>query len=279
MEPPADGADAAFRGRVVAYYATNNPSNLDAVNDIVIKYRGREADLWRKLHKKYGAPPKAAAPAPAPAAANGDPLDFRSPAFDAALALRSDARPPFPDAKPLDNITKCKRLLPAWCEDHDSRVKVGAHHVVAAPSVSASRGAALLGELADPLREGPFSVLWRALSDRAAVSVVVRRARTVRGRCVGLLKAFDKHMNLVLIDATETFTPPRRTGTARPVTRHLQQMFIRGDAVVLVGRAYRRADTAPNATQQGEAGRGKPAPDERRQGSPERRQGSPRLAT
>ena len=80
-------------------------------------------------------------------------------------------------------------------------------------------------------------MLWRALRDRATVRVTLRRVNSIRGVCVGLLKAFDRHMNLVLVDAAETYTPPRRTGTAKPVTRRLKQVLIRGDNVVLVCRA------------------------------------------
>lgn len=133
------------------------------------------------------------------------------------------------------------------------RVKAGAHHVerVVSQTPSSTAGAALLATMVDPMRQGPFSVLWHALQERATVRVVVRRLTTVRGSCVGLLRAFDRHMNLVLVDVAETYSPTMRSQKARDrhITRFVKQLFIRGDTVVLVTRADHR-DAAKFSQQQ-----------------------------
>lgn len=203
-----------FRSRVLAFYAKHNPENIASVDAIVAKYANREAELFKKLAKKYG-----------------DPLDFRSCHFDPLEALRQGAIPPVPDAPRLDNISKCRDLLPTACDAFDARVKHEPHHAPAPPP--SSRAADLLKTITDPMREGPFSLLWRALHERARVTVVIRRINSVRGNCVGLLKAFDRHMNLVLVDVDETYAPLY----GRQISRSMRQVLVRGDTIVLVARA------------------------------------------
>ena len=57
----------------------------------------------------------------------------------------------------------------------------------------------------DTYLDGPFRVLRRCFLERMKVFVVIRRVNSVRGTCFGFLKAFDKHMNLVLLDVTQEF--------------------------------------------------------------------------
>lgn len=88
-----------------------------------------------------------------------------------------------------------------------------------------------------------------------------RWQRDIRGKCVGFIVAYDRHLNLVLLDVTETFAAVTHVSRAdlaaaapneyagkwpgRPrarrlycvsqtQTRHLSQLLIRGDAVVSV---------------------------------------------
>lgn len=108
--------------------------------------------------------------------------------------------------------------------------------------------------------DGPFTVLRRCFLERRRVVVVLRRVNSIRGTCAGYLKAFDKHMNLVLLDVDETYVSretharmeqdvrdgrlaatsalfsvaaPRRNRrfTSR---QHSKQLFVRGDNVVMV---------------------------------------------
>ena len=45
---------AALRARLVRFYKKYNPSQVERVNDIAIKYRDREDDLFKALIEKYG---------------------------------------------------------------------------------------------------------------------------------------------------------------------------------------------------------------------------------
>lgn len=112
----------------------------------------------------------------------------------------------------------------------------------------------------DTYLEGPFTVLRRCFLERKRVMVVIRRVNSVRGTCMGFLKAFDKHMNLLLMDVTEvsiahethekqlrdmrsgalppsagmfSVADPRRNRRFTQQT-YAKQLFIRGDNVVMV---------------------------------------------
>jgi small nuclear ribonucleoprotein (snRNP)-like protein len=89
---------------------------------------------------------------------------------------------------------------------------------------------------------GPFVVLLRCFREKRRVRVTVRRINSLHSVCTGQLRAFDKHMNLVLQHVEEVFAPrpaPRRQRQQygqqqEPRRRHLQQILIRGDNIVLV---------------------------------------------
>lgn len=119
-------------------------------------------------------------------------------------------------------------------------------------------------------------MLRRCFLERKRVVVVVRRVNSTRGTCAGYLKAFDKHMNIVLMDVTETCVPhathtrmlqdvrdgrlsaaetlfsvadPRRN---RRFTQqqYSKQLFIRGDNVVMVSEERSRRTAAPTNNSQ-----------------------------
>ena len=205
----------SLAARVLAYYEVYAPEKVGDVGAIVKKYEGREESLWRKLRQKYGE----------------FVYDFRSESFDAEKALRNPrVRPPVVDAPLLDNISKFRYLLPVTAEAYEERVKVDEKRKEAPTQPKhepTSLGRELLlDNIADPLRDGPFSVLWQALKERRRLKVLVRRQKSARGYCRGLLKAFDRHMNLFLIDVTET--------TPSHTNRRLGSLLIRGDNVILV---------------------------------------------
>ncbi|KAG7389545.1 hypothetical protein PHYPSEUDO_010190 [Phytophthora pseudosyringae] len=213
--------------------------------EIVLKFAGRERQLCAKLFKKYGEAPdltsaggaddqaagtKAAGSEPvanvtyrrdfkpyAQPKATDSPLDFRSAHFDALKALQAPKRQlklPVATAYPLDNIQKCRHLLPT---SDGNRQTLVARPKKASPSAAAEANAvkkpatpaapSLFDQLADTYLDGPFCVLRRCFLERMRVSVVIRRINSVRGTCSGFLKAFDKHMNLVLLDVTQEFVP------------------------------------------------------------------------
>ena len=185
-------------------------------------------------------------------------LDFTSPFFDAAAALAHPTlRPPVPSAPALDNVAACRVLLP---EGHPAAVPAGGRpRATAAPRRAAQRPrqpprTRLLDDIAsDAGGSGPLTPLMAAYTAKGRVRVTTRHARGVRGVAVGTLAAFDRHVNLVLTNATEEYAvrlpvererpgvgangeprTPRRCHKLDPRTRRLATVFVRGDAVVAV---------------------------------------------
>mmetsp|Transcript_46568 Transcript_46568/g.92098 ORF Transcript_46568/g.92098 Transcript_46568/m.92098 type:complete len:261 (+) Transcript_46568:24-806(+) len=54
------------RERLVAFYSKHEPTKLGKVDEFLVKYKGKEEDMWRKLHKKYGPEEDAEEPPPPP---------------------------------------------------------------------------------------------------------------------------------------------------------------------------------------------------------------------
>ncbi|KAG6614608.1 Ribonucleoprotein LSM domain [Phytophthora cinnamomi] len=292
-----------MEARLRAFYARHNPGNDQNIAEIVRKFAGRESQLCAKLFKKYGEAPdlspgggqgaesrtKASTLQAAVkyqwnfkpyelAAATDSPLDFRSAQFDAFKALQAPKKLlklPVTTAYPLDNIQKCRHLLPESDANRQTLVArpkktspaaAEAKAAVAKKTSAAAAAPSLFEQLADTYLDGPFQVLRRCFLERMRVFVVVRRINSVRGTCSGFLKAFDKHMNLVLLDVTQEFVPhsthERLLREVREGTRaasdavfsvadhrrnqrvlasaggtqreYIKQVFIRGDNVVSV---------------------------------------------
>ena len=176
-------------------------------------------------------------------------LDFFSPSFDAALALSAPGLlPPDPRAPILDNVTACRRLLPAGAEGAfpdaaERRVSSGAAGeerekktprpltaAAAAAAAAASRRPKRRVPALDSIAEastggdnekGPLALLKRAYDSKAKVKVLTRHARGVRGSAVGTLAGFDVFMNLILKDVVEEYRvrvpvtrerPPKKGG-------------------------------------------------------------------
>ncbi|CAM9872686.1 unnamed protein product, partial [Ectocarpus sp. 8 AP-2014] len=53
---------------------------------------------------------------------------------------------------------------------------------------------------------GPYSLLYRLHEENRRASVMIRRVNSIRGTCTGLVRAFDRHMNLLLVDVRENYT-------------------------------------------------------------------------
>ena len=192
----------------------------------------------------------------------GDHLNFLSPQFNALLALTTpDVHPPIPNARPLDNIRACRRLLPP---DHPLHLPSGGgttnQHQPQTNNQDAKERAKQrisylqqkrerennrinpIDEIANRFTDGPFSLLRRCYQSRSVVRVVTRHDRGVRGVAIGTLIAFDKHMNLVLKDVEERYTvlvTVQRNGRhcrkQEQRQRRLKQVFVAGNSVVLVG--------------------------------------------
>lgn len=143
--------------------------------------------------------------------------NMRSPAFDAAVALshvgRKVVQTPVPNVLPLDNVRKCRLLLPSSSKDAVRYLEAkGAAGPAGEPRAQARLPAhskpqlpSVVDLMTEKLSSGPLSALVRLLRERAVVRVAVRHIDGLRGHCVGRLVALDKHWNMVLKDVTETY--------------------------------------------------------------------------
>ena len=194
-------------------------------------------------------------------------LDFASFEFDPALALRRDAGaiPPRHRARALDTVRQCRKLLPASSEGASEGARDvstrGARLGRDARSFAAqararqragkfieqrerfARGERVFDRLANTknAREGPLRVLREARERRSRVTIVTRHARGVRGVATAYVEAFDKFANMLLTDVEETYTVRTKTATEKRTTakldhrtRHIQQVFLRGEQVVSI---------------------------------------------
>lgn len=85
----------------------------------------------------------------------------------------------------------------------------------------------------DNFEVGPYSMLLSCSRLGEQVIVSCRNNRKVIGR----VKAFDRHLNLLLEDAAENWSEkPRRGGGVRPVVheRFFNKLFLRGDSIIFV---------------------------------------------
>merc|ERR1712241_1555163 len=88
----------------------------------------------------------------------------------------------------------------------------------------------------EEFQTGPLSVLTQSVKNNTQVLINCRNNRRLLGR----VKAFDRHCNMVLVDAKEMWTENPKTGKgkkkSKPVNkdRFISKMFLRGDSVILV---------------------------------------------
>ncbi|KDO28636.1 hypothetical protein SPRG_06491 [Saprolegnia parasitica CBS 223.65] len=256
-------ADEAKAARITAFYEQYNPENVKNIPEILRVFAGREDVLCAKLLKKYGCQPDLQSlvinvPEPQHAYVPGyepfvappsTPCDHRSATFDAAAALREHERLPHTQpVHPLDNLNKCRALLPPTDPHYNASVGQTKPKPAMPAAAKVAPPPALLDTIGDQFEAGPLSVLRACLKAKAKVCVVIRRVNSIRGTCTGFLKGFDKHMNVVLIDVTERYVPLLRAPEHPSVPpslaqwhrtdgvqkRFLRQLLIRGDNVVLV---------------------------------------------
>ncbi|KAL6613361.1 Sm-like ribonucleo protein [Neocallimastix californiae] len=81
---------------------------------------------------------------------------------------------------------------------------------------------------------GPLSVLSQSVKNNTQILISCRNNRKLLAR----VKAFDRHMNMVLENVKEMWTETPKTGKgqkkAKPVNkdRFIPKMFLRGDSVI-----------------------------------------------
>ncbi|ETW02795.1 hypothetical protein H310_05283 [Aphanomyces invadans] len=263
--------EAWQRDRITAFYEKYNPENLVNIPEILRVFSGREDVLCAKLHKKYGCAPDIVCqeaevaeaaeiltefdPSYTPKTARpsfGGSFDVRCSAFNAHKALVQNRLDNVLSAPPLDNMYKCRQLLPRNHPQflHTKTNPTGPTDRKPHDATTGAKKPPILHAIAELHKEGPLSLLHACLMARSRVVVVVRRICSIRGTCTGYLKGFDKHMNVVLFDVTEAFIPlthpPHSVeplvraiapGQLRPpdvVKRFVRQLLIRGDNIVMV---------------------------------------------
>ncbi|CAG2103597.1 unnamed protein product [Medioppia subpectinata] len=84
---------------------------------------------------------------------------------------------------------------------------------------------------------GPLSVLTQSVKNNTQVLINCRNNRKLLGR----VKAFDRHLNMILEGVKEMWTELPKQGKgqkkkSKPVNkdRYISKMFLRGDSVILV---------------------------------------------
>ncbi|DBA75848.1 hypothetical protein WJX77_004367 [Trebouxia sp. C0004] len=173
-------------------------------------------------------PPSTSLPsrAQAPITSKDPALDFFSEGFDALRALYTRGLlPPVPRVKVLDNVVKCRLILPpelpeswsAWNAAHPKaeaseesiKHKELAKHRTTAVLKREQDWAAkgnTLDKITEKFKEGPLLLLRRYYKTSVRLQVVTRHASGIRGTATGYLHGFDKFMNLVLMNVDEDYT-------------------------------------------------------------------------
>lgn len=267
-------------------------------------------------------------------------VDFTSSRFDPLTALTGSqqavvtANPGLlQQCRLMDRVDQCRSILPPTdplyrpaVTSSRKRSRASADQAVGDSSDSKKPPAtagnkpkppSCFASLAEPYEKGPLSVLYTCLMQRQRVRVVIRYVNGIRGTVTGYLVAFDKHLNMILRDADEVYSPRRvdtahadtaaaadaketTTADAIPVSnleaevqrrvsglrgpaanqqwtvrqRHLAQILIRGDNVVLVYKAEAERSAwpvtpkSPAASMYRQATTAKVPPNDQRVGTP-----------
>ena len=203
-------------------------------------------------------------------------VSFVSESFDPMAALTLPEanvlqHNPFVAACPrLDRLDQCRSHLPP-CDPLYRLPALRSSSLSSLTHPVPKKQPSVFVQLAEPLAKGPYVVLYNAFVHRRRVRVLVRYVRAIRGTLTGYLVAFDKHMNMILRDVDEVFSRPlpsattadlsntereiqrrqqqlQHTQTNRVSQRHMKQMLVRGDNVVLVYMAEDERSAALSMT-------------------------------
>lgn len=87
----------------------------------------------------------------------------------------------------------------------------------------------------DTFSQGPFSLLFKAVKANTQVLIALRNNRKILAR----VRAFDRHMNMVLENVLEMWTEiPRgshgKKSNPMKKERYITKLFLRGDSVIFV---------------------------------------------
>ena len=83
----------------------------------------------------------------------------------------------------------------------------------------------------DDSEKGPLSMLGTAVKANSQVLINCRNNRKLLGR----VKAFDRHLNLVLENVKEICIDRKKSGSqAKCNERFISKLFLRGDSIILI---------------------------------------------
>ena len=85
----------------------------------------------------------------------------------------------------------------------------------------------------DNFNVGPFSLLTKSVKANNEVLIALRNNKKLLGK----VKAFDRHMNMVMENVQEVWTEvPKKgkKGAAVTKSRFIPKMFLRGDSVIYI---------------------------------------------
>lgn len=216
---------------------------------------------------------------------NSGMLDFSSPNFDPVAALAASDDNAVAKANPwflmqggpiLDHVDQFRTHLPSC--DPLRRLPVVASRKRGREENSSAdsrpKKLSAFAALAADHEKGPLSLLHTAFVKRHRVRVVIRYVNGIRGTLTGYLLAFDKHFNMLLRDVDEVYSP-RNVSTAPSLSnverelqrrqsattvsnlgngewsvrqRHMKQMMVRGDNVVIVYKAESERSAWPRTS-------------------------------
>jgi small nuclear ribonucleoprotein (snRNP)-like protein len=150
--------------------------------------------------------------------------------FPEAVAAANKSEITIDQCPRLDRVDQCRSLLPTTDPLYRASIKRDRSKQADTGATSAShaqqqddddktsssrnkrpRPPACFSEIIEPYEDknykGPYSVLASIFVHRQRVRVVVRYVNGIRGTVTGYLVAFDKHMNMILRDADEVYSP------------------------------------------------------------------------
>ncbi|GAX26410.1 hypothetical protein FisN_37Hh040 [Fistulifera solaris] len=286
---PINLGKPSLRRRLEAYYQLVSPQQIsdehwkDRFAQIWQKYGGTvegERQLARKLHKKYGTqvllqltteetqstkepPGNLSSDAPQqyieewyelrPQEQDSGVIIFTSNCFDPVAALQQPLHVVAEVNKTafalsqqrLERVDQCRPYLPTCDPQYRAATATIRRE---APTMIQKASASCWESTAMP----SYAILYKAMHSNQKIRVLVRYVDGMRGTITGKLLAYDKHLNLLLQRAQETFSPRNpvehdETTGMRTVDREiarrlagkfqrrsLSQVLVRGDNVVLV---------------------------------------------
>jgi hypothetical protein len=255
--PELGGSGTGFLHEAISdLFRLYDPSRLSSVVDLIAEYGGDEEGLKGRLEASLGVPGFFGARH----------LHFGSRFFDAPRALYDEAFvPPYPDARPLDNISKAACLLPvpdaAAGSATASRPLFGKLHAESRGESDAAwwRGdvpGTLLDWLASALPPGPMAACLQPwIRDRVCVRVLTRQVAADGSASIcawrGHIKGADADGNVLLVGVqrhTVAVVDPDGGGSVADAggeEEHNLQVLLVGDSILSIGRGQAEAGAAP----------------------------------